>query len=94
MTGKRVLTPKLPTDPGPAQINAALDSALSSTGPLTVKLDTKDVISKLQQVAAKLQHAKKLNDQLQAQFHAGSATWHQCESIDDTLHEITVLLGE
>lgn len=38
--------------------------------------------------------AKKLNDQMQAQYKTGTAQWHQCESIDDKLHEALTALGD
>lgn len=43
---------------------------------------------------AAVNEAKKLNDQLQAQYKTGTSQWHQCESIDDKLHDALTALGD
>lgn len=106
MTGKRVLIkatlPPVPSGESKfAENNGGRNKGMAEAGQvapeqstLQVTINPKDVIGKLQQVVDKLQNVKKLNDQLQAQYHPGSSSWHMCESIDDELHEIAVLLGE
>lgn len=49
--------------------------------------------SVLRAIAA-VNEAKKLNDQLQAQYKTDTAQWHQCESIDDKLHDALTALGD
>lgn len=84
MTGRRVLKDdKVP-----------LSDDLDEFGRALPDWTKGDIITRLQEVATKLTEAKKLNDQMQGQFASGSASWYMCESIDDKLHEIAVLLGE
>jgi hypothetical protein len=72
----------------------ASPSKSTTTSVLTVDIKPGDIVAKLTEVVERLQMIKKKNDQLQAQFASGSASWHTCESIDDDLHEISTLLGE
>lgn len=98
MTRNRVLKESsmaaVNTPDGATAVGHGFASPAKSIGKLTIDLTPGDIIKRLQEVATKLTEAKKLTDQMQGQFASGSASWHICESIDDKLHEIAVLLGE
>lgn len=47
----------------------------------------------IDEATGKVLELKQLNDDMQKQFAVGSPSWHQCESIDDVLHDILALLG-
>lgn len=49
---------------------------------------------KLDAAIGKIYEAQKLNDDMQRQYSPGTASWHQCESIDDRLHDALALLGD
>lgn len=89
---------KLPLDPGPDQINAALGGSaqapaenirqeVAEQGPQTVA-------EKLYAATTSINAAKLELDKLQGQYNPDHAAWGQCETIDDHLFEALRLLGQ
>ncbi len=81
----------LPDPPSPGGVIPTDDNANQV---LTFPEANQGTIKKLQDVVVLLQTIDGLNSKLQGQYAVGSAAWHTCESIDDRLHDIYVLLGE
>lgn len=46
------------------------------------------------EATSQINAAKAELDKLQALYKPGDAAWHQCETIDDRLHDALTLLGQ
>lgn len=49
---------------------------------------------RLYEATSQINAAKAELDKLQALYKPGDAAWHQCETIDDRLHDALTLLGQ
>lgn len=51
------------------------------------------VIDRVEEAIAAVTAAQSVNNKLQGAFKVGSIEWHQCETIDDRLHDALTALG-
>ncbi len=77
--------------PGPPAPEIVTSRAVDT---VTLNVKPGDVIARLLEVVDHLRTIEQLNAKLQAQYAVGSATWSTCETLDDRLHDIYMLLGE